>query len=80
MHVDRFVVIQFQDEWLVSYGDRKQIAFASREEAENSAFSAADALASNGRSVSVLIMPNGPDKNPDDHVAISGRRPGFLLS
>jgi hypothetical protein len=80
MHVDRFVVIQFQDEWLVTYGDRKQIAFASREEAENSAFSAADALASNGRSVSVLIMPSGPDKDPDAHAVISGRSPGFRLN
>lgn len=59
MYMDRFVVFQIDDEWLVTYGDRTQIAFATREEAEKSAFNAADALASYGHAVSVLIMPDG---------------------
>jgi hypothetical protein len=44
---------------VVTYADRTQIAFATREEAETSAFHAADATASNGHAVSVLIMPEG---------------------
>jgi len=63
MHMNRFVVFQVGDEWLVTYGDRKQNSFTTREEAEHSAFYAADSLASSGHAVSVLIMPNlqGPD-------------------
>jgi hypothetical protein len=75
MHMDRFVVFQVEDEWLVTYGDRTQIAFATREEAETSAFHAADAMASNGRAVSVLIMPDGPDADPEHHAVLSGRMP-----
>jgi hypothetical protein len=72
MHMDRFVVFQVENEWLVTYGDRTQIAFATREEAETSAFHAADAMASNGHAVSVLIMPDGPDADPDHCAVLSG--------
>ena len=58
MHTDRFVVFKFQGEWLVTYADRKQMAFATREDAERSAFDAADTLASSGHAVSVLIIPD----------------------
>jgi hypothetical protein len=58
MHTDRFVVFRFQGEWLVTYADRKQTAFATRQDAERSAFDAADRLASNGHAVSVLIIPD----------------------
>ncbi|MFD0461967.1 hypothetical protein ACFQY9_08810 [Microvirga aerilata] len=75
MHMDRFVVFQFQNEWLVTYGDRTQISFASREEAEKSAFNAADALASNGRAVSVLIMPEGPAERSDHFAVLDGHVP-----
>jgi len=61
MHTDRFVVFKFQDEWLVTYADREQTAFATRQDAERSAFDAADMLASNGHAVSVLIIPDGSD-------------------
>jgi hypothetical protein len=59
MHMNRFVVFQLEDEWLVTYKDRKQVYFTTREAAEQSAFQAADAMASNGHAVSVLIMPDG---------------------
>ena len=59
-HTERFVVFQVQNEWLVTYEDRTQISYLTREEAETSAFNAADALASQGHAVSVLIMPDGP--------------------
>jgi hypothetical protein len=58
MHTDRFVVFKFQDEWLVTYADREQSAFATRQDAERSAFDAADTLASHGHAVSVLILPD----------------------
>ena len=59
MHMNRFVVFQLEDEWLVTYRDWKQVSFPTREEAEQSAFQAADAMASKGHAVSVLIMPSG---------------------
>jgi hypothetical protein len=59
MHMNRFVVFQLEDEWLVTYGDRTQVSCTTREEAEHSAFHAADAMAARGHAVSVLIMPNG---------------------
>jgi hypothetical protein len=80
MHMDRFVVFQVQDEWLVTYGDRTQIAFTTREEAESSAFHAADAMASQGHAVSVLIMPDGPDANGHYPAVLSGRTPRTKLS
>ncbi|MBD2749043.1 hypothetical protein IC232_20350 [Microvirga sp. BT688] len=58
MHTDRFVVFKFQGEWLVTYADRKQTAFATWQDAERSAFDAADSLASSGHAVSVLILPD----------------------
>ena len=58
MHTDRFVVFKCQGEWLVTYADRKQTAFATRQDAERSAFDAADVLASSGHPVSVLIIPD----------------------
>lgn len=58
MHTDRFVVFKFDGEWLVTYADRKQTAFATRQDAERSAFDAADSLASSGHAVSVLIIPD----------------------
>jgi hypothetical protein len=60
MHMTRFVVFQVEDEWVVTYGDQSQLSFATRMDAEHSAFDAADALAANGYAVSVLIMPNLP--------------------
>jgi hypothetical protein len=78
--MDRFVVFQVQDEWLVSYGDRTQIAYSTREEAENSAFHAADAMASQGHAVSVLIMPDGPDANGHYPAVLTGRTPRNKLS
>jgi hypothetical protein len=78
MHMNRFVVFQLEDEWLVTYGDRKQVSFTTREEAEQSAFHAADAMASSGHAVSVLIMPFGLPGKPirapakrDDDVGLS---------
>jgi hypothetical protein len=65
MHTDRFVVFKFQDEWLVTYADRKQTAFATRQDAERSAFDAADTLASSGHAVSVLIIPDGSEAVAD---------------
>jgi hypothetical protein len=62
-HTERFVVLQTQSEWLVTYGDRTQISYPTREEAEDSAFNAADALASQGQAVSILILPDEPDAN-----------------
>jgi hypothetical protein len=64
MHTDRFVVFKFQGEWLVTYADRKQTAFATRLEAERSAFDAADSLASSGHAVSVLIIPDEAEAGP----------------
>jgi hypothetical protein len=80
MHMDRFVVLQVEDEWLVTYGDRTQIAFATRKEAETSAFAAADAMASNGHAVSVLIMPDRPDAEPEPHAILAGRTPRASLN
>jgi hypothetical protein len=74
-HTERFVVFQVQNEWLVTYGDRTQISYPTREEAEDSAFSAADALASQGHTVSVLIMPDGPDASRQYPMVLSGRTP-----
>lgn len=74
-HTDRFVVFQVQHEWLVTYGDRTRISYPTREEAETSAFNAADALASQGRAVSVLIMPEGPDADGQYPMVLSGRTP-----
>jgi hypothetical protein len=71
MHMDRFVVLQVEDEWLVTYGDRTQMAFATREAAEISALHAADAMASTGHVVSVLIMPDGPNDHPDRYAVLS---------
>ncbi|ANY80646.1 hypothetical protein BB934_22430 [Microvirga ossetica] len=73
MHTDRFVVFKLQDEWLVTYSDRKQTAFATREDAERSAFDAADSLASHGRIVSVLIIPDGSE--PVSERSTRGREP-----
>ena len=74
MHMNRFVVFQLKDEWLVTYGDRKQFSFTTREEAEHSAFQAADAMASHGHAVSVLIMPDGLEAHAQ-HQAPSTRTP-----
>jgi len=76
MHTDRFVVFKFQDEWLVTYADREQTAFATRQDAERSAFEAADMLASNGHAVSVLIIPDGSDDGAkaDSVLARSSRK------
>jgi hypothetical protein len=44
-------------------------------EAEKSAFTAADALASNGHAVSVLIMPDGPAADAQGYAVLSGHIP-----
>jgi hypothetical protein len=72
MHMNRFVVFQMEDEWLVTYGDREQVAFTTRKEAEHSAFHAAGALASSGHAVSVLIMPSGPETQAQHPLVHSG--------
>jgi hypothetical protein len=74
-HTERFVVFQVQNEWLVTYGDRTRMSYLTREEAETSAFNAADALASQGHAVSVLIMPDGPDASGQHLMVLSGRSP-----
>ena len=33
--MDRFVVFQIDDEWLVTYGDRRQVAFTTRKKPRN---------------------------------------------
>jgi hypothetical protein len=70
MHTDRFVVFKFQDEWLVTYADRKQTAFATRQDAERSAFDAADTLASSGHAVSVLIIPDSSETVSDPYAGL----------
>jgi hypothetical protein len=55
MQVHRFVVFQIQGEWLVVYEDRRRIGFVCREEAEASAFAAADAAIAQGHTTSVLV-------------------------
>ncbi len=75
LHTNRFVVFQVEDEWLVTYGDRRQIAFTSREQAERSAFDAADALARSGQAVSVLIMPNGAEADAPHFAILTGHTP-----
>ena len=79
MHTDRFVVFKFQDEWLVTYADRKQTAFATRQDAERSAFDAADTLASSGHAVSVLIIPDSSEASADPYASldIRSRRTGL---
>ncbi len=78
--MDRFVVFQLEDEWLVTYGDRRQIAFATRQEAERSAFDAAAALAASGHGVSVLIMPSGSDLDAPHFAVLRGRTPQAQLN
>jgi hypothetical protein len=79
MHMNRFVVFQLDDEWLVTYGDRTQVSYTTREQAEQSAFDAADAMASSGHAVSVLIMPNGLEAHAQ-HTAIRHGTPTRLPS
>lgn len=67
MSIGRFVVLHHQGEWLVTYGNSDPAAFSTREEAENSAFSAADTLALNGHPVSVVIVPEGLDAGPEGY-------------
>jgi len=74
-HTVRFVVLQIQSEWLVTYGDRTQISYPTREEAEDSAFNAADALASQGQAVSILILPDEPDAIGQHPMVRTGRTP-----
>ena len=80
MHMDRFVVVQVDDEWLVTYGDRSQIAFTSREEAEKAAFAAADALASSGHAASVLILPDRPEGDAPQLTVLAGQTPQARLN
>jgi hypothetical protein len=55
MHVHRFVVFRVKHEWFVVYEDRRRLGFATREEAEASAFGAADTAFSQGHTTSVLV-------------------------
>jgi hypothetical protein len=57
----------------VTYGNSDPAAFTTREEAESSAFSAADTLALNGHPVSVVILPEGLDAGPEDYGAMRER-------
>ncbi len=70
MSIDRFVVLHHRGEWLVTSGSSGPASFPTREEAENSAFSAADTLALSGHPVSVLIMPEGFDAYPEGCAAM----------
>ncbi|HLM38521.1 MAG TPA: hypothetical protein VK434_02880 [Microvirga sp.] len=73
MSIGRFVVLHHRGEWLVTYGNSDPAAFTTREEAESSAFSAADTLALNGHPVSVVILPEGLDAGPEDYGAMRER-------
>jgi hypothetical protein len=53
--VHRFVVFRVNHEWFVVYEDLRRLSFATREEAEASAFDAADAAISQGHTISVLV-------------------------
>jgi hypothetical protein len=55
MHVHRFVVFQVKHEWFVVYEDRRRLGFTTREDAEASAFKAADTAVSQGHTASVLV-------------------------
>jgi hypothetical protein len=70
MSIGRFVVLHHQGEWFVTYGNRDPASFPTREEAESSAFHAADILALNGHPVSVLIMPEGLGADPEAYAAM----------
>lgn len=72
-HTGRFVVFHCQNEWLVTYGDCVQISYPTREDAETSAFKAADALASQGQAVSVLILPSELDAGGQHPIVATGR-------
>ena len=74
MHMNRFVVFEVENEWLVTYGDRQHASFTAREDAERSAFRAADALASDGHAVSVLILPTIRDANLQPKPQVPSRR------
>ena len=73
MSIGRFVVLHHRGEWLVTYGNSDPAAFTNREEAESSAFSAADTLALNGHPVSVVILPEGLDAGPEGYGAMRER-------
>jgi hypothetical protein len=74
IHTERFVVFQVQSEWLVTAGDLCEISYPTRKEAETWAFDAADALASQGRAVCVLILPEEPGARQHP-VSLTGRTP-----
>ena len=57
MQMERFVVLPSEGAWWVSLADRKQLSFASLQEAERCAFAAAEASAAAGNTVTVLIVP-----------------------
>ena len=55
IHVHRFVVFRVNHEWFVMYEDLRRLSFTTREEAEASAFDAADAAIAQGHTISVLV-------------------------
>jgi len=67
----RFVVFRRNTEWLVTSGERVEISFNSRKDAEASAL-AADALAANSHAVSVLILPDAPGPDTRHAAMMSG--------
>jgi hypothetical protein len=71
--MERFVIFQIQSEWLLTYADRTQISYPTREEAETSAFQAADALASQGHAVSIVILPDLPDTDSQHPIVLTER-------
>ena len=79
MHTDRFVVFKFRDEWLVTYEDRTQTTFATLQDAERSAFDAANGLVCNGHSVSVLIIPDKPEASTKHQPRNNKSRRGINL-
>jgi hypothetical protein len=59
VHMERFVVLVADGDWLVTYRNRAMAAYATRDEAETSAFRAAEVLAAKGLPVSVVVIPDG---------------------
>ena len=55
--MERVVILAMDDEWWVTFSDRRQESFETRREAEESAFRAAREAARTGKPVSVLILP-----------------------
>lgn len=58
MHMERFVVLYDEGEWIVTLQDTQLSSFKTRDEAERVAFRAAEIAAETGLAVSVLLLPS----------------------